>query len=63
MIDEKDYEYDDSHDPDERYTGEWDTDECDDDGFYDDSLYVAGEDLHGSYRFESGEFDYDQPDW
>jgi len=63
MIDEKDYEYDDSHDPDERYLDKWDTDECDDDGFYDDSLDVTQEDLYVSYRFESDEFDDGQPDW
>ena len=65
MIDEKDYEYDDSHNPDERYPGEWDADESDDGlRVWDDTLGVAWKDLYaGSYRFESDEFDDGQPDW
>ena len=53
-IDEKDYEYDDSHDPDERYPGEWDAEESPDGGWIAYTSEVTGltevwlRDLEGS---------------
>jgi hypothetical protein len=52
MIDEKDYEYDYSHDPDERYTGEWDADESDD-----VERLIELEDLEDCYYSNLIEFD------